>query len=58
MVFSLLSSAGSSPSSSAAKSMVLSITKAASGLPAPRYGVTGLLFVKTPVTLTQIAGIV
>ena len=50
-------SAGSTPSSRAIASTARSTNAAASGLPAPRYGPVGVVFVTTGVTPKSIFGI-
>ena len=58
MTFLRRSSTGSTPSSRAARSITRSMAYVASGLPAPRYGPVGVVFEKTPVVSTQMAGVV
>ena len=58
MTFRRRSSTGSTPSSRAARSITRSMAYVASGLPAPRYGPVGVVFEKTPVVSTQMAGVV
>ena len=57
MRFFRRTSAGSRPASSAKRSIARSIACVASGRPAPRYAVIGVVFVTTETASTSIAGI-